>query len=706
MATRPAVGEPANYFGEIVTGASGSIAVTITLRASSGTCPAAVQAYVSATCTGCTYPERQIEFSWDFGDSGGAETFTCPVTGESLNANSDQKGHLGTYVYRSAGTYTIRVTARLWTGSAWLTGTGTATYTASAWSGTDMYFDSAGGSDSNDGLTSGAPKQTFSAIKTFLEGGGGRRAMCKAGSTWTHSSTITIPVTTGTQIVKYSSGANPVFTSSTASDMFARANGAVNNVVFSYVKFDGNDTGNTINWGNTQAFSGLLRDNNDCVKGHSSGSGGTAVNGATALTSSGVVIWNSQTTASTTTVGTNPRHYWEIGDWFSVVGSSTGNGGSNPSHHFYVFKMNSLMFWCHDFIAPTDDINGRNCIRYGCGDKDAAEGPRNTSRLLFSRVNFRNQCNMLALSGTSSVVADGAITKAVVQLCKFKPLASLTGAKGGINNANCTELTIRDCVFAFTATSNDFIRTVPSDLACNLRFYRNRMWTNYANGNFLIDLPSYTGSGGLVEDNSFVLAGGSDSYFYTLNFTINTSYTFRRNRYYRATGTAAFYDEGTTAYKTLAQWQASTGTPDADASSADPGWLDPENLSFDTMLALADSSGVIRALDGDSYALGQVSALTSLGYRLHNVGTDSVALTAGTLTGAGVNSPSLPSFSTTVYPKSSKAISFVAGPTTSGAAALSVATDEAGSPFTSTITFSTPGGVAFITPASFKVELH
>lgn len=62
-----------------------------------------------------------LDFSWDFGDSGGTELFTHPVTGATANANSDQKGPQAAYLYRTTGTKTITLTVRGWTGAAYVT---------------------------------------------------------------------------------------------------------------------------------------------------------------------------------------------------------------------------------------------------------------------------------------------------------------------------------------------------------------------------------------------------------------------------------------------------------------------------------------------------------------------------------------------------------------------------------------------------------
>jgi PKD repeat protein len=287
-----------------------AIAPVLTLSRATGAVPLVVQVHAADTTAtfsdgGAAFlaavnrafdPYLDLEFSWDFGDAAGTETFTDPILGE-VNANTDQTGPAAAYVYRTPGSYTITLTARGWNGSAYVTastttlrvgevqmvelkgtaggspptaGTWTLTYdgetatlpynatarqiqaalealpgigegnvdcrgnaasgalfcyfqgeragealdlltadgsgltgagatpvivtrletgataavaTCSAWTGADCYFDSVGGSDASPG-TLAQPKQTFAALKSWVEGGADRRAFLKRGSQW------------------------------------------------------------------------------------------------------------------------------------------------------------------------------------------------------------------------------------------------------------------------------------------------------------------------------------------------------------------------------------------------------------------------------------------------------------------------------------------------------------------------------------------
>jgi hypothetical protein len=143
---------------------------------SAGQLPAFV--HVSAkniTATTTSQPYEDLEYGWDFGDPSGTETFTNPsiypysTGGPSVNANTDQTGPEAVYVYRTAGTYTITLTCRGANGAGFTTATVTTTFTANTFNATglELWVDSVGGSDSNNGLSIGAPIQTLGKAFTL-----------------------------------------------------------------------------------------------------------------------------------------------------------------------------------------------------------------------------------------------------------------------------------------------------------------------------------------------------------------------------------------------------------------------------------------------------------------------------------------------------------------------------------------------------------
>jgi hypothetical protein len=149
----------------------------ISMSRTSGQLPAFFQASASAiTATGTTQPYEDLEYSWSISRAGGtvaAENFTNPAVypyttgGPSVNANTDQTGPDAAFVCRVADTYTVTLTIRGANGAGFTTATSTATFTATAFTAAhEWWCDSVGGSDSNNGTSSGTPFQTINAAKT------------------------------------------------------------------------------------------------------------------------------------------------------------------------------------------------------------------------------------------------------------------------------------------------------------------------------------------------------------------------------------------------------------------------------------------------------------------------------------------------------------------------------------------------------------
>lgn len=155
---------------------------------------------------------HKIKYEWNFGD-GSAETFT--TSGLSSNTAT---GPVATHVYRAAGSYTVTLTVIVCSTSG-ITPTVykfTQQVTASAFSGTTYYL-SAAGSDSNDGLSTGAPFLTFAFARTTLFASNGpRRLLLNKGDTFAMTTGIS-PSTTGLFYVgAYGTGANPIIDNNNA----------------------------------------------------------------------------------------------------------------------------------------------------------------------------------------------------------------------------------------------------------------------------------------------------------------------------------------------------------------------------------------------------------------------------------------------------------------------------------------------------------
>lgn len=155
-------------------------------------------------------------FEWNFGD-GSAETFA--TSGLSSNTAT---GPVASYVYRAAGSYTVTLTMVRCGGSGVtpIVYKFTQSLTVSAFSGTELYVDSAASDDSGNGLTPETAKQTLPAGLTLLFAANGpRRLNVKAGGTYSYSSTTT-PARTGTFLIEpYGAGDDPVITTTAAFGM-------------------------------------------------------------------------------------------------------------------------------------------------------------------------------------------------------------------------------------------------------------------------------------------------------------------------------------------------------------------------------------------------------------------------------------------------------------------------------------------------------
>ncbi len=83
-------------------------------------------------------PFTHLEYSWHFGDPNGTEEIVDPFTegtvnARMVNANDCQTGAIATYCYRTAGTYTITLRARGWTGTEWIEATTTTVQVVPMW---------------------------------------------------------------------------------------------------------------------------------------------------------------------------------------------------------------------------------------------------------------------------------------------------------------------------------------------------------------------------------------------------------------------------------------------------------------------------------------------------------------------------------------------------------------------------------------------
>jgi PKD repeat protein len=128
----------------------------------------------SITATGTDRPFEDLTYSWDFGDQL-SEPILHPITGEVIDAGTQQTGPEAAYVYRQPGTYTITLTV---SGSGITeTVTQTVTVTQHVPSQT-IYYDSVNGDNANDGSKPETARQSFggaviaqNVVYSFARGG-------------------------------------------------------------------------------------------------------------------------------------------------------------------------------------------------------------------------------------------------------------------------------------------------------------------------------------------------------------------------------------------------------------------------------------------------------------------------------------------------------------------------------------------------------
>jgi hypothetical protein len=154
----------------------------ILLSRSSGTTPAAVMASASPTTADAGTPYRDLEYSWTC--NAPRELIWNPFVGGSVDIHQTQTGPEAAFLFRTAGTYTITLTARGWNGSAYVTASTSTTVTVTDWTGTTKYVDPGAGSGGT-GDSPASPYNSPSALTTWMGANTSyRRAFIKAGTNW------------------------------------------------------------------------------------------------------------------------------------------------------------------------------------------------------------------------------------------------------------------------------------------------------------------------------------------------------------------------------------------------------------------------------------------------------------------------------------------------------------------------------------------
>lgn len=635
-------------------------------------------------------PYMDLEYHWDFGNPAGTETFTHPVTGDTVNANDNQTGPEAMYVYRNAGSSTITVTARAWNGDEFVTASTTelsveevqrfaligaptggtytlsfngqttaaiahnaysnavcsalaalstigsgniecyggpqpsdrkyiylffrgglagtsqplviadasgltggttpsitvirdvsggsvATVTATAFSGTDRYYDS--NYDGSNGASDGTINRPYTDIanfRTWITGGNNRRALLKRGSSWTTTTTTKFENRNLVRVAAYGTGADPVITGS-------------GNVTFGIFYLE-------IGYGATAAdfvFSDLAVESASgqrvLFESHS-GNGSTAnpygtsryvywLNGkiGKAGTDFVQVGWNTHIASGFWGTAFEADDDDEIAilavslRYFSIVGGYFAGGGQDDIFHHHLYpsiESHDLYRWI-DFREADERsycINA-NVHVYSSGGVDSPFH-------LIDGNNCTGTKHGFDFSNSNNDPNDTYMDKILLQ-----NNAVHTGQIDAINSQgilafNPATIVVRNNTF-YNQESVDFSL---GGTRKHLSLYGNKIWRNPGSVGRSFTLQ---GSGGYLRSNTFVSPRSADS-LGVVNYNSDdvALWSVSGNQYYTpnyivSASVKPFYDLDTSAFKTFDEWQ-SEGF-DQTGCYVDPEWVDPEN---------------------------------------------------------------------------------------------------------------------------------
>lgn len=556
----------------------------------SGQVPCFIHASASAIiATGTSLPWEDLDYSWDFGDDDSVETFTNPgVGGGTVNSNDGQRGPEAVHCYRTAGTYTITLTIRGARSPFLLKKTTTQEITVSAYSasGGEYWFDSVSGSDSNDGLSDSAPKQTLSALNTLL-GTANRKFNIKRGSTYDGSVALNIGATTQ-RIDAYGSGDKPVFNVSSGTDIYALRlqNGsagtpqAKDDVVISNIAFSTSGTATGIPTGilgvghATATVRRVYLDNCDLDKNTDAADGNTTVMEGNDMAEIG--LWNCSLSANLDAASNTNGAYVHAGGWFFKVGGYV-TGGNDPTsldreHHLYInVKDHVLVRWV-DF---RDGPNRNYCIN-GNWDHEGVSLPEYAQYHLYADNGVTGTLRFHDLSENLNDISETRFKNVAVERNRIH---GLTGE--GVVYFFCAETyTFRDNEIWGCAGGNFFSLDVAQQGGVlKTKGYRNkhhRPSTAVAGNIFNFASASWTVLQEWTDNITVDLRTAAQ--IMAIPFTQQTGALIDRNQYYAPNDSDAEYLRDVTTTKTFAEWQ--TAGFDTNGSVADPGWTDAANGDF------------------------------------------------------------------------------------------------------------------------------
>ena len=570
-----------NYQFSLVTGAmctSSGIQPAIQITRTSGEIPFHV--YVSSsdtTAIGVTNPYDQLEYSWDFDDTQSEGSFVHPVTGNTVEANTDQTGPEASFVYRNPGTYTITLTAKYQSGNETLVNYTSTTVTVSDWSGETRYFDPESGNDANTGLSTDAPWQTWSTLVNWITAADYRQALIKRDTEmsvnemlWQAQSHI--------RIGAYGSGAAPILTAESEISAIIRlaSDTAIEDHVYSDLHLDGN------NGSSSSLFYARIYEPNATLRAVAF-LDMTFVNddphGTEEVTSNmitiqnppdgfidDVLVWNSTFIRNHSIKN---GIYAEIQGHFAVIGSSFsgGDGNSIKDHPIYPATVNHAQYRWIDFQQTYSNNFSIN---------SAAKAGDTLYYTLVDGCNITGGQNGLDFSRHNSSTT-GWFSDLIIQNNAFHGLGNPSQGYG-IIGGSLERATIRNNQF-YDIPYSDILVGKDGDREVSLQLYGNKIWKGMEPANSLAMLDFQDIFDLSMTNNVFVnegVTGGSTNIGYFIIPATN-NWHVDGNQYWAPGIGSPIYLPGEGSYS-FSEWQ-SLGH-DLNGSNTNPGFVDPVNGIF------------------------------------------------------------------------------------------------------------------------------
>jgi hypothetical protein len=404
--------------------------------------PAFIQCSASGTtASGSSNPFIDLQYVWT-DNNPSPDTFTLPTIG--TRSASKQNGPEYVQVFRAAGTYTITLTVSGCTsghpatrymggggacnGNAITTSTVTQTVTVVAWSGTELFFNTATGNDSN-ACTSSAPCLTPNRCSALIQAGNNIACNFDCGQTFNGDTGSGLTLTNSGANVSHARivaggpdcpGANPVISiSSTANQCLTLTqNGAgntFNDLVMSSINCTISGTATSVEGigitGNNSATGSIqnifldqiaINDTLD-IDGYI---GVNTEKGSTSILSpfQGLVLWKVSTTTPVSALTTETGILGGAIFYAVVGGTQQGSGAFDPvrSHQIYMHcGGHCVARWvntgptCTPFpgCTPTRDL----CVKASYDPSENGDGSTFTSSFWLITENYCE--SVAAISG-------------------------------------------------------------------------------------------------------------------------------------------------------------------------------------------------------------------------------------------------------------------------------------------------------------------